>query len=166
MLDNPAARDVLWPEVVVDFGHELITSVHTPIAWCRPLPHATSVSKFTASQRVTLQLRSVFTGTEGSEGFLGLWVCKLPQRTASTAHRASLQAFAELMRMGLQHLAQALRIVGKIALLVRAGAVTLLSCCLLAYIIWLKVWTLCDKCVAQRVRMQFQPQGFLERLST
>ncbi|KAK9820853.1 hypothetical protein WJX81_004021 [Elliptochloris bilobata] len=33
VLDNPAARDVLWRELVVDFGHELITAVHMPIAW-------------------------------------------------------------------------------------------------------------------------------------
>ncbi len=38
VLENPAARDVLWRELVVDFGHELITAVHMPIAWCGPRP--------------------------------------------------------------------------------------------------------------------------------
>ena len=29
---------MLWREVVVDFGHELITAVHTPIAWSDQRP--------------------------------------------------------------------------------------------------------------------------------
>jgi hypothetical protein len=32
-LDSPSAQAGLWPEVVIDFGHELITAVHTPIQW-------------------------------------------------------------------------------------------------------------------------------------
>lgn len=38
MLDTPAARNAIWGEVVVDFGHELITAVHTPIAWSDKRP--------------------------------------------------------------------------------------------------------------------------------
>lgn len=33
MLNNPLASRQLWRDVIIDFGHELITSVHTPIAW-------------------------------------------------------------------------------------------------------------------------------------
>ena len=33
MLTNPEASMELWKEVIIDFGHELITAVHTPIAW-------------------------------------------------------------------------------------------------------------------------------------
>ena len=29
---------MLWEEIVVDFGHELITAVHTPIAWSDQRP--------------------------------------------------------------------------------------------------------------------------------
>ena len=38
VLQAPGAQAALWREVVVDFGHELITSVHTPMKWsdCRP----------------------------------------------------------------------------------------------------------------------------------
>lgn len=33
LLRSKAALAVLWEELVLDFGHELITSVHTPVAW-------------------------------------------------------------------------------------------------------------------------------------
>ena len=33
VLTDPRARGQLWKEVIIDFGHELITAVHTPIAW-------------------------------------------------------------------------------------------------------------------------------------
>lgn len=33
VLTNPATSNILWREVIIDFGHELITAVHTPIAW-------------------------------------------------------------------------------------------------------------------------------------
>ena len=29
---------MMWEEIVVDFGHELITAVHTPIAWSDQRP--------------------------------------------------------------------------------------------------------------------------------
>lgn len=38
MLDKPEARQLIWDEVVVDFSHELITAVHTPIAWSDKRP--------------------------------------------------------------------------------------------------------------------------------
>ncbi len=49
VLENPAARDVLWRELVVDFGHELITAVHMPIAWCGPRPECVSFLAHTLS---------------------------------------------------------------------------------------------------------------------
>lgn len=33
ILDAPESHITLWREVVVDFGHELITAVHTPVRW-------------------------------------------------------------------------------------------------------------------------------------
>ncbi len=33
VLTNPLTSNELWREVIIDFGHELITAVHTPIAW-------------------------------------------------------------------------------------------------------------------------------------
>ena len=33
ILKNPGHGSELWREVIIDFGHELITAVHTPIAW-------------------------------------------------------------------------------------------------------------------------------------
>ena len=33
ILKNPGLGSELWREVIIDFGHELITAVHTPIAW-------------------------------------------------------------------------------------------------------------------------------------
>ncbi|KAK9823301.1 hypothetical protein WJX72_001754 [[Myrmecia] bisecta] len=38
ILCDPASREVLWQSVVVDFGHELITAVHTPIVWSNRRP--------------------------------------------------------------------------------------------------------------------------------
>ena len=38
MLDKPEARRLIWDEIVVDFSHELITAVHTPIAWSDKRP--------------------------------------------------------------------------------------------------------------------------------
>ena len=38
ILQNPDARQLIWDEVVVDFSHELITAVHTPIAWSDKRP--------------------------------------------------------------------------------------------------------------------------------
>ncbi|KAL4425880.1 hypothetical protein ABPG75_009896 [Micractinium tetrahymenae] len=33
LLESPAARQALWGELCIDFGHELITGVHVPVAW-------------------------------------------------------------------------------------------------------------------------------------
>ena len=33
ILKNPGHGSELWREVIIDFGHELITAVHTPIVW-------------------------------------------------------------------------------------------------------------------------------------
>ena len=138
MLDNPAARDVLWPEVVVDFGHELITSVHTPIAWCRPVPHATH---FPPSQHHTEQLCS--SAVRLVIPLRG--VIKGRSRNVSTSFHsipASLPGLAGLIwpcRVGLKRQAKSLGMVGKIGLLVQPGADTLCSCNLLAHIIWLEV---------------------------
>ena len=38
VLAQPAAQQQLWEEVVVDFGHELITAVHTPMQWSDKRP--------------------------------------------------------------------------------------------------------------------------------
>lgn len=38
ILQKPDARQLIWDEVVVDFSHELITAVHTPIAWSDKRP--------------------------------------------------------------------------------------------------------------------------------
>ena len=38
VLATPEARNAIWHEAVVDFGHELITAVHTPIAWSDKRP--------------------------------------------------------------------------------------------------------------------------------
>ncbi len=33
LLQKETSQEMLWQELVIDFGHELITSVHTPVAW-------------------------------------------------------------------------------------------------------------------------------------
>ncbi|KAL4445740.1 hypothetical protein ABPG77_008939 [Micractinium sp. CCAP 211/92] len=33
VLESPAALQALWGELCIDFGHELITGVHVPVAW-------------------------------------------------------------------------------------------------------------------------------------
>lgn len=38
LLDSPSGRQALWGSLVVDFGHELVTSVHTPIRWSEAQP--------------------------------------------------------------------------------------------------------------------------------
>ena len=38
VLVTQEARNAIWHEAVVDFGHELITAVHTPIAWSDKRP--------------------------------------------------------------------------------------------------------------------------------
>lgn len=38
LLNSRAAVGALWGELVLDFGHELITSVHTPVAWSNRRP--------------------------------------------------------------------------------------------------------------------------------
>lgn len=38
LLDSDGAMNVLWRDVVVDFGQELITSVHSPVAWSEARP--------------------------------------------------------------------------------------------------------------------------------
>lgn len=37
-MENQEMCNILWDEIVVDFGHELITAVHTPIAWSDQRP--------------------------------------------------------------------------------------------------------------------------------
>ena len=37
-MESQKVTDLLWEEMVVDFGHELITAVHTPIAWSDQRP--------------------------------------------------------------------------------------------------------------------------------
>ena len=38
LMDSPSARQALWCELVIDFGHELITAVHSPAKWADTLP--------------------------------------------------------------------------------------------------------------------------------
>ena len=38
LLEEPATQQHLWQEIVVDFGHELITAVHTPMKWSDKRP--------------------------------------------------------------------------------------------------------------------------------
>ena len=37
-MEQQEVCNMLWEEIVVDFGHELITAVHTPIAWSDQRP--------------------------------------------------------------------------------------------------------------------------------
>lgn len=37
-MEQQEVCNMLWGEIVVDFGHELITAVHTPIAWSDQRP--------------------------------------------------------------------------------------------------------------------------------
>lgn len=38
IMERQEVCNQLWEEVIVDFGHELITAVHTPIAWSDQRP--------------------------------------------------------------------------------------------------------------------------------
>ena len=53
MLSQSGARQLLWREVVVDFGHELITAVHTPIAWSDQRPSDAEFRKSFAATRLS-----------------------------------------------------------------------------------------------------------------
>lgn len=35
-----ALQTMLWKEVVIDFGHELVTAIHMPLAWSNERPNA------------------------------------------------------------------------------------------------------------------------------
>lgn len=78
MLSQAGARHLLWREVVVDFGHELITAVHTPIAWSDQRPsdeefrksfaatklNASRILRFIETRRCCVQ-RIVLKNSEG-----------------------------------------------------------------------------------------------------
>lgn len=38
VLESPAALQALWGELCVDFGHEVVTAVHVPVAWSDTRP--------------------------------------------------------------------------------------------------------------------------------
>ncbi|GAB4823973.1 hypothetical protein N2152v2_011019 [Parachlorella kessleri] len=38
LLQKDSSQEVLWESLVIDFGHELVTSVHTPVAWTNSRP--------------------------------------------------------------------------------------------------------------------------------
>lgn len=40
LLNTPHAEKVLWEDVVIDFGHELVTAIHTPLIWSNQRPTA------------------------------------------------------------------------------------------------------------------------------
>jgi len=47
VLERQDTCNLMWPEVVVDFNHELITAVHTPIMWSDERPgHAEFEASF------------------------------------------------------------------------------------------------------------------------
>lgn len=41
LLMSPSAQPFLWKSLIIDFSHELITSVHTPVAWSNQRPDDT-----------------------------------------------------------------------------------------------------------------------------
>lgn len=77
-MEQQEVTDLLWEEIVVDFGHELITAVHTPIAWSDQRPgeeefkesfskvklDAGKILSFVASRRSSLK-RIVLMNSEG-----------------------------------------------------------------------------------------------------
>ena len=99
VLDAPEARPFLWREVVVDFGHELITAVHTPIAWSDARPSdaefrdafaatrlsAARVLDFVAT-RATSVRRVVLTNSEGYWSDEGDFVNLQQKHTFSLGH--------------------------------------------------------------------------------
>lgn len=44
ILGTPIAKRSLWSEVVIDFGHELVTAIHMPLAWSNERPNAEEYS--------------------------------------------------------------------------------------------------------------------------
>ena len=92
LLAQPAAQQHLWHEVVVDFGHELITAVHTPMKWSDKRPSddefrtAFMGTRLNSSRIITfIEARARFIRSlvfRNSEGyFSGTWhlpSCSLP----------------------------------------------------------------------------------------
>lgn len=99
VLDAPEARPFLWREVVVDFGHELITAVHTPIAWSDARPSdaefrdafaatrlaAARVLDFVAARARSVR-RVVLTNSEGYWSDEGDFVNLQQKHTFSPGH--------------------------------------------------------------------------------
>eukprot|EP00798_Chlamydomonas_sp_ICE-L_P005104 gene5104-34904_t len=57
LLATPIAQKQLWGRVVVDFGHELVTSIHTPLAWSNERPSADEY--MTAYAQTTLSANKI-----------------------------------------------------------------------------------------------------------
>ena len=99
VLEAPEARPFLWREVVVDFGHELITAVHTPIAWSDARPSdaefrdafaatrlaASRVLDFVAARAASVR-RVALTNSEGYWSDEGDFVNLQQKHTFSLGH--------------------------------------------------------------------------------
>eukprot|EP00887_Chlorella_sp_A99_P004746 scaffold4.g4746.t1 len=52
IMDSPGARALLWDEVVIDFGHELVTAVHVPMRWSDAQPSEEEFQQAFAAARL------------------------------------------------------------------------------------------------------------------
>ncbi|GAX82771.1 hypothetical protein CEUSTIGMA_g10197.t1 [Chlamydomonas eustigma] len=57
ILATDQAKAVLWSQIVIDFGHELVTAIHTPLVWSNERPNAEEYA--IAFQRVSLSSAKV-----------------------------------------------------------------------------------------------------------
>jgi hypothetical protein len=51
LIGTPQAQHMLWDKLVVDFGHELVTAIHTPLKWSNTRPTS---EEFTAALSQTM----------------------------------------------------------------------------------------------------------------
>ena len=57
-----AMQSLLWRQLVIDFGHELVTAIHMPLMWSNERPNA---EEYTAAfHRVSLSSSKVLTALE------------------------------------------------------------------------------------------------------
>ena len=70
-------QSLLWRQLVIDFGHELVTAIHMPLMWSNERPNA---EEYTAAfHRVSLSASKVL--------YLLHWNCSLSQTTAVVSNQ-------------------------------------------------------------------------------
>ncbi|KAG1662435.1 hypothetical protein FOA52_004016 [Chlamydomonas sp. UWO 241] len=57
LLATPIARQMLWQQLVIDFGHELVTAIHMPLVWSNERPNSEEYTS--AYHRISLSSSKV-----------------------------------------------------------------------------------------------------------